>query len=86
MPNIKSAIKRVKTIKAKHAQNRVKKSALKTTLRTFREAIASTTPATTEQLQEAIKKVDQAAARKIIHKNTASRKKAQLMKAFNTAQ
>ena len=85
MPNIKSAIKRVKVTKAKNAQNRVKKSELKTTLRSFREAIASANPTTAEQLQETIRKVDQAASKNLIHKNAASRKKAQLMKAFNAA-
>ena len=85
MPNIKSSMKRVKVTKAKHDQNRVKKSALKTTLRTYREAIASSTPTTPELLQETIRKVDQAASRNIIHKNAASRKKSQLMKAFNAA-
>lgn len=85
MPNIKSAIKRVKTTKAKNNQNRVKKSELKTTLRSFRESIASATPTTAEELQATIRKVDQAATKKLIHKNAASRKKAQLMKAFQAA-
>ena len=85
MPNIKSAIKRVKTTKAKNSQNRVKKSELKTTLRAFRESIASATPTTAEELQATIRKVDQAATKKLIHKNAASRKKAQLMKAFQAA-
>ena len=39
MPNIKSAIKRVKTSEAKNLQNRMKKSELRTTLRKYREAI-----------------------------------------------
>jgi small subunit ribosomal protein S20 len=83
MPNIKSAIKRVKTTTAKNMQNRMKKSALKTTLRNFREAIDEKAPETQEILKEAIKKVDQAAAKNLLHKNAASRKKAQLQKAFN---
>ncbi len=86
MPNIKSAIKRVKTTKAKNTQNRMKKSDLKTALRTYRESIASAEPTTKEMLQEIVKKVDQAATKKLIHKNAASRKKAQLMKAFQDAQ
>ncbi len=85
MPNIKSAIKRVKITKAKNAQNRVKKSELTSTLRAYRESIASETPTTAEELQAAIRKVDQAATKKLIHKNAASRKKAQLMKAFQAA-
>ena len=83
MPNIKSAVKRVKTSETKNLQNRRKKSELKTTLRNYREAIAENTPNTQETLKEAIKKVDQAAAKNLIHKNAASRRKSQLQKAFN---
>lgn len=83
MPNIKSAVKRVKVTKTKNMQNRVKRSELRTTLRDFREAIEAKAPDAQETLQEAMKKVDQAAAKNLIHKNAASRKKSQLQKAFN---
>jgi small subunit ribosomal protein S20 len=36
-------------------------------------------------LKDAIKKLDQAAAKRIIHKNAASRKKSQLMKAYKAS-
>ena len=83
MPNIKSAVKRVKTNEAKHIRNHAKKSELRTTLRSYREAVAEKAPETQDILKEAIKQVDQAAAKNIIHKNAASRKKSQLQKAFN---
>ena len=83
MPNIKSAVKRVKTNNVKHAQNRSEKSELKTTLRSYSEAVAAKAPEAQELLKEAVKKVDRAAAKNLIHKNTASRKKSQLQKAFN---
>jgi small subunit ribosomal protein S20 len=82
MPNIKSAVKRVKVNTTKRMQNRIKKSELKTTLRSFREALDAKSPETPELLKKAIKKVDQAAAKNLIHKNAASRKKSQLQKAF----
>ncbi|NLM74135.1 MAG: 30S ribosomal protein S20 [Clostridiaceae bacterium] len=85
MPNIKSAVKRVKTSNAKKLVNRMKKSELKTTLRTFRAAVEAKSPELPEILKKTIKKVDQAAAKNLIHKNAASRKKAQLQKAFNNA-
>lgn len=85
MPNIKSAIKRAKTTKLKAEQNKVKRSELKTAIRRYREALASDAENKQELLTAAIKKVDKAASRKLIHKNTASRKKSQLMKALNTA-
>ena len=83
MPNIKSAIKRVKVSKTKNLQNRVKKSELRTTLRTFNEAIQANSSDAAELLKATIKKVDQAASKNLIHKNAASRKKSQLTKALN---
>ncbi|NLX63716.1 MAG: 30S ribosomal protein S20 [Clostridiaceae bacterium] len=83
MPNIKSAMKRVKVSKKKNLQNRIKKSELKTTLRKFREAIEAKSPEAENLLKLAIKKIDQAVSKNIIHKNTASRKKSQLQRAFN---
>ena len=86
MPNIKSAKKRVRTTQAKTEQNKTKRSDLKTTLRHYYEGLAANAENKQELLTSAIKKVDKAASRKLIHKNTASRKKSQLMKAYNAAQ
>ena len=83
MPNIKSAIKRVRVTKAKHDQNRIRKSELKTVLRHYRESIEAKADNAGAILKEALKNVDQAAAKNLIHKNTASRKKSQLMRAYN---
>jgi len=83
MPNIKSAMKRVKVSRAKNLQNRIKKSELKTILRRYRESVEAKSPETEKLLKLAIKKVDQAVSKNLIHKNTASRKKSQLQKAFN---
>ncbi len=83
MPNIKSAIKRVKTTKVKTEQNKVKRSELKTALRRYNEAITGNSENKQELLKAAVRKLDKAASRKLIHKNTASRKKSQLMKALN---
>ena len=83
MPNIKSAIKRVKTTDSKNFQNRIKKSELKTTLRNYREAIEAKAPETQDMLKDTIKKVDQAVSKNLLHKNAASRKKSQLQKAYN---
>ncbi|MDE7293388.1 MAG: 30S ribosomal protein S20 [Oscillospiraceae bacterium] len=77
MPNIKSAKKRVKVIKKKTLRNKMIKSNLKTVIKA---ANAETTP---ESVRLAIKKVDQACAKGIMHKNTAARKKSQLAKKLN---
>jgi len=85
MPNIKSAIKRVKVSRAKNLQNRMKKSELKTAIRRYREALAAKSDNAEALMRIAIKKLDQAAAKKLIHKNAASRKKSQLMKALKAS-
>lgn len=86
MPNIKSAIKRVKTTKTKTANNVSAKSKLKTILKKSKEAIASGNGNAGASLDAAYKAVDQAAAKNLIHKNTAARKKSSIAKEFNKTQ
>ena len=83
MPNIKSAMKRVKVIKVKTANNKARKSNLKTVLKKADAAVAVNAADKTEAIRLAIKKVDQAAAHNLMHKNAAARKKSQLMKKLN---
>ena len=85
MPNIKSAIKRVKVTKTKTLQNVVQKSALKTVIKKVKEGIAKKDAAAPELLKVAEKSIDKAAAKHLIHKNTAARKKSRLAKALNAA-
>lgn len=80
MPNIKSAKKRVKVIKAKTLRNKMIKSNLKTVLKNANAAEEAAA------IKLAIKKVDQAAAKGILHKNNAARKKSQLAKKLNALQ
>lgn len=83
MPNIKSAMKRVKVNKVKAASNKARKSNLKTVLKNADQAVAENAADKEAAIRNAIKKVDQAAAKGIIHKNKASRKKSQLAKKLN---
>lgn len=83
MPNIKSAIKRVKTTKTKTENNASAKSKLKTIIKKSKEATASGNANAEASLEAAYKAVDQAAAKNIIHKNTAARRKSSLAKALN---
>ena len=86
MPNIKSAKKRVKVTEAKTLQNKMHKTALKTELKKYDAALAAGDAAAAEAAyNQAVKKVDQAAAYGIIHKNAAAHKKSQLTKKFNQA-
>lgn len=85
MPNIKSAMKRVKVNKTKAAANKSRKSNLKTVLKNANSACEANAADKAEAIRVAIKKVDQAAAKGLMHKNCAARKKSQLAKKLNAA-
>ena len=81
MANIKSAMKRAKTSVGENLRNRMDKSELKTAIRRYDEALASGDKEAAEKAYlAAVKTVDQSAAKGVIHKNAADRKKAQLAK------
>ena len=84
MPNIKSAKKRVKVIKTKTLQNQMIKSNLKTVIKKFEAAVSEKDQASAaEAYRLVVKKIDQAAAKGILPKNTASRKKSRLAAKLN---
>lgn len=79
MANIKSAKKRILVSRARHARNKAKKSELKTYLKKFEQAVLSNDKAAAEEAyKQAIKVVDRAVAKGILHKNNAARKKSRL--------
>ena len=84
MPNIKSAIKRVNVAKAKTLKNVIRKSALKTSIKKCKAAISSGED-TVATFNNTASDIDKAAAKKLIHKNTAARRKSRLAKAMNKA-
>ena len=79
MPNIKSAIKRVKVNQKKNLRNRMIKSAMRTSLKKFDAAVVGGS-ADQAQLSGAQSAVDRAASKGVMHKNAANRKKARLAK------
>ncbi|GAA3403552.1 30S ribosomal protein S20 [Paenibacillus hodogayensis] len=84
MPNIKSAIKRVKTNDKRRLQNASQRSALRTAVKTFETAAASqNVESAKEALITASKKLDKAVTKGLIHKNAAARKKSRLAKQLN---
>ncbi len=85
MANSKSAKKRVLVNETKAMQNKTTKSALKTVLKKADSACAENTADKVEVVTTAIKKVDQAAAKGIMHKNCAARKKSQLATKLNAS-
>ena len=85
MPNIKSAKKRVKVIATKTRRNRALNSNLKTTNKKTEAALAGSSSDSTAAVTLAIKKIDQAAAKGLLHKNTAARRKSRLARKLNAA-
>ena len=83
MANIKSAKKRVLVNEAKTAQNRMLKTGLKTVLKKAEVAIETNAADKDEAVRLAVKKIDQAESKVILHKNTASRKKSALVRKLN---
>ena len=87
MPNIKSAKKRVKVTKTKNLQNQMAKSALKTVLKKFDAAVAAGDKSAAEAAYKvAVKAVDQAAAKHLMHKNNAAHKKSAMTLKLKNAQ
>ena len=85
MPNIQSAKKRVKVSEQKHLHNRIVKSGMRTSIRKFDAAVAADPTNASEQLSATSAVIDKAAAKGVIHKNAANRKKARLAKQLNKA-
>ena len=83
MPNIKSAKKRVRVIAAKTLRNKSLNSSLKTSIKKANAAIDNNANEKSEVVKVAVKKIDQAVSKGILHKNTAARKKSKLVKKLN---
>lgn len=85
MPNIKSAKKRVLVNKTKAARNKSTNSALKTAIKKANIAVDTNAADKAELVNAAFAKIDQAAAKGLIHKNNAARKKSALANKLNKA-
>lgn len=84
MANIKSAMKRAKTNEKSRLRNRAVKTNLKTCVKNFDLAVAEgNVEAAKESFRFATKKIDMAATKGILHKNTAARKKSTLARILN---
>jgi small subunit ribosomal protein S20 len=83
MANIKSQKKRNITNAKRHERNKAVKAELKT--RTKRVEATLGTDDSDDAVKAAIKRIDSAASKGVIHKNAAARKKSRLMKKVNAA-
>ncbi|HTH07187.1 MAG TPA: 30S ribosomal protein S20 [Ilumatobacteraceae bacterium] len=83
MANIKSQKKRILTNAKRAERNKAVKSELKTRVKTASGSAG--TDQQDENVRLAVKRLDMAAAKGVIHKNQAARRKSRLMKKLNTA-
>mgnify|MGYP003320835430 CR=1 FL=1 len=84
MPNIKSAKKRVKVTSTKTLQNQMFRSQMRTMIKKYDAALATgDKEQATAAYKLAVKKIDQAVGRGILHKNAAARKKSQFTVKLN---
>ncbi|MBQ8074078.1 MAG: 30S ribosomal protein S20 [Clostridia bacterium] len=85
MPNIQSAKKRVKVSEKKNLRNRMVKSGVRTSIKKFDAAVAADPQNAQAQLSATVGAIDKAAAKGVMHKNAANRKKARLAKQLTKA-
>ena len=79
MPNIKSAKKRVLVSQTKAMQNKAAKSALKTYIKKFEAAVAEGNRSEADVAYKvAVKAVDKAVVKGLLHKNNAAHKKSSM--------
>ena len=84
MPNIKSAKKRVLVSQTKAAQNKAAQSALKTDIKKFEVAVAEGNRSEADVAYKvAVKAVDKAVSKGLLHRNNAANKKSKMTVKLN---
>ena len=78
MANTKSAMKRIRQSENRRLRNRGVRSKVRTAVKTARSALAETTGDARATVLEAIRALDKAVTKGVIHRNTAARKKSAL--------
>ena len=82
MANTRSAKKRIKQNDKRRLRNRALRSTIRSAVKTARAAAAGKTPKAADEVQAAIRELDRAVSRGVIHRNTAARKKSALARSL----
>ena len=83
MANIKSQIKRNRQNEARRLRNKAARSEIKTRLKTAIRSASEGSEEAADDLRMAVKRLDKAVSRGIIHKNQAAKRKSRLMRRIN---
>ncbi|MBR5430341.1 MAG: 30S ribosomal protein S20 [Firmicutes bacterium] len=87
MPNIKSAKKRVLVAQTRRDRNMADKTKMKNQLKKFAAAVADGNKKAAErELNASVSILDKTAAKGVIHKNAADRRKSNLYRVYNEMQ
>ena len=78
MANTKSAIKRIRTSEKRRQRNRAVRTRVRTALKTARTALTTAGAEAGSAVLQAIRTLDKAVTKGVIHRNTAARKKSAL--------
>ena len=78
MANTKSAIKRIRTSEKRRLRNRTVRTRVRSVLKTARAAVTTTSEDARTAVLQAIRTLDKAVTKGVIHRNTAARKKSAL--------
>ena len=78
MANTKSAIKRMRQNEKRRQRNRVVRTRVRTALKTARAAVTNPAGDARDAVLQAIRTLDKAVTKGVIHRNTAARKKSAL--------
>jgi small subunit ribosomal protein S20 len=81
MPHTKSAEKRLRQNEKRQARNRAAKKAIRVQIKKFMAAVKDGNPdAVKTEFRVAVRNLDKAASKRVVHPNLAARKKSQLAK------
>jgi small subunit ribosomal protein S20 len=81
--NTPSAIKRMKQSERRRQRNRAARSTIRSSVKEARAALAAKSPEAGAAVQDAIRTLDRAVSRGIMHRNTAARRKSALARTLN---
>lgn len=80
MANTKSAIKRMRQNEKRRLRNRMVRSKVRTALKVAKVGVAGNVEAAQASVKEAVRALDKAVSKGVIHRNTAARKKSRLLR------
>jgi small subunit ribosomal protein S20 len=78
LANTKSAIKRIRQSETRRVRNRMIRSKVRTAVKIARTAVANPSPEARSAVLDAIRTLDKAVTKGVLHRNTAARKKSAL--------